>query len=183
MAKKAEKKSETKKAAPAKKAAAAKPVAKAAPVKSATKAAPAADAKPAKEAKAEKPAKAAKAETVPAPKAEKPTLKLVTAEPQAAAPAKEAKAPKSKSAGVKKTKPTKAEIASSEEEARWHELHEKHKAEKPQSYDMKAKFETGKPLQHKLLGWGWILSNENDRLEVLFREGRKMLISNYNPNR
>ena len=35
------------------------------------------------------------------------------------------------------------------------------------------------PLQHKVLGWGFVLTNENDRLEVLFETGIRMLISNY----
>lgn len=81
------------------------------------------------------------------------------------------------------TKKTKAErAAASEDEARWLELYEKHKTEKPQSYDMRLVFEAGKALQHKVLGWGWILSNENNRLEVLFKDGKRILISNYNPS-
>ena len=67
----------------------------------------------------------------------------------------------------------------SDDEAKWWDLHGRHQAEKAQAYDMKAKFESSKPLMHKVLGWGWILSNENDRLEVLFKDGRKILISNY----
>jgi hypothetical protein len=34
-------------------------------------------------------------------------------------------------------------------------------------------------LMHKVLGWGFVLSNLNDRLEVLFKDGIKVLISNY----
>lgn len=88
----------------------------------------------------------------------------------------------------KKTKMTRAaeakekaaKQASSDEEARWVDIYEKNKGEKPLDYDMKRQYESNKPLQHKILGWGWILSNENDRLEVLFKDGKKILISNYN---
>lgn len=71
----------------------------------------------------------------------------------------------------------------SEDEIKWLEAYEKHKAEKPAPYDMKAQFESNRPIQHKILGWGWILSNENDRLEVLFKDGKRMLISNYQSNK
>ncbi len=98
----------------------------------------------------------------------------VAAEKSAAVPAKKAKLSKSAEAKEKA-----ARQASSDEEARWSDLFEKYKSEKPFVYDMKKQFDANKPLQHKVLGWGWILSNENDRLEVLFKEGRKILISNY----
>lgn len=62
---------------------------------------------------------------------------------------------------------------------KWSEVYEKYKAEKAQIYDMKAQFESNRPIQHKVLGWGWVISNENDRLEVLFKDGKRMLISNY----
>jgi hypothetical protein len=44
---------------------------------------------------------------------------------------------------------------------------------------MSAQFEANRPIQHKVLGWGFVLNNDNDRLEVLFEQGVKMLISNY----
>lgn len=95
------------------------------------------------------------------------------------------KVPKVKKAAKTRLKVIKGDRASTPEEdaARWVELHEKHKSEKPQVYDMKAVFEASKPLQHKILGWGWIVSTDNDRLDVLFKDGRRILISNYNPNR
>lgn len=108
---------------------------------------------------------------------EAPPAKVVAKEPKVR---KEA-APKLSAKEKKEERAAKAErAAASEEERKWTELYEKHKAEKPQSYDMKASFEAAKPLQHKILGWGWIVSNENDRLEVLFRDGKRILISNYN---
>ncbi len=46
-------------------------------------------------------------------------------------------------------------------------------------YNMKNTFKPETGLKHKTLGWGFILSNTNDRLEVLFEGGIKNLISNY----
>lgn len=151
-------------------------------VEKAVKTAPAAEAK----APVEKPQKLLSA---------KPSLKIVKSEePVIAAPDagpvkvdKPAKAPR-----VEKVKPTKSKVvalrssknaSAADDENRWQDLYEKYKSEKAQAYDMKGAFEAGKPLQHKVLGWGWILSNENDRLEVLFKDGRRMLISNYDPSR
>lgn len=87
---------------------------------------------------------------------------------------------KSKATRAAESKEKAAKQASSDEEARWVDIYEKNKGEKPLDYDMKRKYESNKPLQHKILGWGWILSSENDRLEVLFKDGKKILISNYN---
>lgn len=70
----------------------------------------------------------------------------------------------------------------SDDESRWLDMYEKHKLEPTQSYNMKESFAAGKPLVHKLLGWGWVLSNDYDRLEVLFKDGKKVLISNYKPS-
>ena len=44
---------------------------------------------------------------------------------------------------------------------------------------MSEKFNAMSPIQHKVLGWGFVLTNENDRLEVLFETGIRNLISNY----
>lgn len=77
----------------------------------------------------------------------------------------------------KKPKADKAGLG--EEQGKWADLYHKYKSEKPQVYNMTAQFEANKPIQHKILGWGFVLSNENDRLEVLFEQGTKMLISNY----
>lgn len=87
--------------------------------------------------------------------------------------------PKASKTEEKPSKGVAAKKGSSEDEARWQELYEKHKSEKVQTYNMRGTFEAQRPLNHKILGWGWILSNENDRLEVLFKEGKKILISNY----
>lgn len=69
-----------------------------------------------------------------------------------------------------------------DEKAKWQELNKRHGKDKAEAYKMTATFEALKPIQHKVLGWGFVLTNENDRLEVLFENGIKMLISNYKPN-
>jgi hypothetical protein len=61
----------------------------------------------------------------------------------------------------------------------WQKFYDTHKNEKPKQYSMRDSFEAKSALQHVKLGWGFILSNINDRLEVLFKEGIKILISNY----
>lgn len=61
----------------------------------------------------------------------------------------------------------------------WQKFYDAHKSEKAQNYNMREVFEARKPIQHVKLGWGFVLSNINDRLEVLFKEGIKVLISNY----
>ncbi len=64
---------------------------------------------------------------------------------------------------------------------KWSEYHDKFGAQKAPLYDMSKTFEAAAPLQHKVLGWGFVVSVQNDRLEVLFESGSKTLISNYRP--
>ena len=160
---------------------AAKPVEKGkkeAPPKKAATPAPKMAAKVAVELKKEAKKEATK-EILAEPKAKKPAkVEEVIAEVIASPEPKPIKVPKLKKSEQAKINADKAAL--NEEERRWNEFHEKHKSDKAQSYDMKATFEAAKPLQHKVLGWGWILSNDNDRLEVLFRDGKRILISNYN---
>ena len=70
----------------------------------------------------------------------------------------------------------------SDEKAKWQELFKRHGKDKATTYKMTDTFESLKPIEHKILGWGFVLTNDNDRLEVLFENGIKMLISNYKPN-
>jgi hypothetical protein len=46
-------------------------------------------------------------------------------------------------------------------------------------YNVSGTYEAKTPILHKVLGWGYVLANKNDRLEVLFQDGIKYLISNY----
>lgn len=78
----------------------------------------------------------------------------------------------------KKEKKVKIDKAASEDLLKWNELHDKYKAMKAQAYSISGQYEAKTPIQHKIFGWGFILSNEYDRLEVLFEDGKRMLISN-----
>lgn len=165
-------------------------------------------AKAAKTAKAAKPAAKAKPEAKAKAKAEpktktelkaKPELKKLESKPKPEAKAeekkptkaaksapvaeKEAPAPKPKK-GAKQAEPTLnaagiVDTASPENKKKWRELREKFSKEKAPAYNMASQFEPDQPLEHKVLGWGYILTNNNDRLEVLFETGVKILISNY----
>lgn len=84
----------------------------------------------------------------------------------------------SKKKTAQQKKKEKLEIDSN---VKWADLYEKYKQIKPLNYSMKDIFEANQPIQHKVLGWGWVISSENDRLEVLFKDGKKILISNYRP--
>lgn len=62
---------------------------------------------------------------------------------------------------------------------KWQDLKKKYGNIKASSYKMTEIFESNQPLQHKVLGWGYVLSSLNDRLEVIFESGVRQLISNY----
>lgn len=169
----------TKKSAPAKASPkAAKPVAKAKP---AVKVAPAKAVKPVKAAPTAKPAlmtKKGKSSSVEEVEEQKVVAKnqtvvsMLEADQSDDEPAKAEK--------VSKIKPVKIERGNaSDEKAKWLELNKKYGKEKAVTYKMSEKFANMIPMQHKVLGWGFILTNENDRLEVLFETGIRMLISNY----
>ena len=64
-------------------------------------------------------------------------------------------------------------------EGQWQVLFDKAKGIKPLPYKMSDNFEARTPLLHKVLGWGYVLSSQNNRLEVLFKDGVKVLIANY----
>lgn len=64
---------------------------------------------------------------------------------------------------------------------KWSTLYKKAEQIESKPYNMKAVFEEKTAIVHKVLGWGYILTNRNDRLEVLFKDGIKYLISNYKP--
>lgn len=62
---------------------------------------------------------------------------------------------------------------------KWNALYRKAKDVDAAPYSMKKTFAPKTPIVHKVLGWGYVLANRNDRLEVLFKDGIKYLISNY----
>ncbi len=64
---------------------------------------------------------------------------------------------------------------------KWATLNKKAEQIEAKPYNMRNQFEEKTAITHKVLGWGYILANRNDRLEVLFKDGIKYLISNYKP--
>jgi hypothetical protein len=63
--------------------------------------------------------------------------------------------------------------------AKWSQLYKKADSTETAPYNMKQVFAEKTAIIHKVLGWGYIMANRNDRLEVLFKDGIKYLISNY----
>jgi hypothetical protein len=179
--------SPAKKKTPVKAKAVAKPAAKVAP-KPVVKAAPV-KAKPL-EKPAEKP-RLLKAQ----PKIETPAKSIDAAEPKAEAPSTSKKAAKSpkppkapKPAASKVGRKAKPQMLgnnqlgpSPENTKKWEDFKRVHGEAKAPTYSMTGQFEAAQPLTHKTLGWGYIVGNNNDRLEVLFESGLKVLISNYKP--
>ena len=88
---------------------------------------------------------------------------------------------------VKEKKSRKISIEASANEAasalsaKWNSLFKKADQIDAKPYNMRGMFEEKTAITHKVLGWGYILANRNDRLEVLFKDGIKHLISNYKP--
>ncbi len=92
----------------------------------------------------------------------------------------EAEAAPAKAEKVSKVKPIRIEKGNlDDEKAKWNELFKKYGKDKAIPYKMSDTFPSLSPVQHKVLGWGFILKNDNDRMEVLFETGIRMLISNY----
>lgn len=63
--------------------------------------------------------------------------------------------------------------------SKWAALQDRAQEIKTEVYSMKKAYEPETAINHKILGWGYIMSNINDRLQVLFKDGIKYLISNY----
>jgi hypothetical protein len=95
--------------------------------------------------------------------------------------------PASKAGPPTKSRSRKISIEISANEAasalaqKWSTLYKRAEQIESKPYNMKAQFEEKTAIMHKVLGWGYILANRNDRLEVLFKDGIKYLISNYKP--
>lgn len=84
---------------------------------------------------------------------------------------------------VKKKRITKAEREATEEAERlrdkWQELHTLSEGQPAKKYKITDSYESNTSLDHAKLGWGYVLTSANNRLEVLFEDGIKVLISNY----
>lgn len=111
-----------------------------------------------------------------AEKATKATKKKTTKK----AAAKDADAPVKK---VKKKRITKAEREATDEADRlrdkWQELHTLSEGQPAKKYKIVDSYESNSALDHAKLGWGYVLTSQNNRLEVLFEDGIKILVSNY----
>lgn len=69
--------------------------------------------------------------------------------------------------------------SSTEESKQWEKQMAKHKDILPKTYDMAKNFKSVSVIKHKEFGLGFIESQYNNRLKVLFKEGMKILVSNY----
>lgn len=147
----------------------------------------------------EKPAaKAGKVKEAPAPKAAKAGPAAKETNVSKVAPTtlkgKPAPAPVDPSLPVEtkeeKTKRTKAEKAAAKVEAKaaqiletantdWLELHKQFKNIKPLPYSMGDEYPEKCVINHKLLGIGFVIKNINNRIDVVFKDGQKTLITNY----
>ncbi len=129
-----------------------------------------------------KPKKAAKPEKTRAEKAQIDTggtlLEMAKEEmSKVNAPIAEAADKAEKSGKFKPIKLERGNVA--DEKVKWQELFKRYGKDKAVNYKMSDEFEALKPINHKVLGWGFVLTNENNRLEILFEMGIKVLISNY----
>jgi hypothetical protein len=61
----------------------------------------------------------------------------------------------------------------------WEAVYKIAKDLKAKGYKMSESFTPKTPIVHKVLGWGFVLSSENNRIQVLFKDGLKTLITNY----
>ena len=117
--------------------------------------------------------------------AKKATKSVKTAQSKGVLKPAKAVEPNKASVTPKPQKMTKAQLkAYNDQQAlakKWTQLQikSKNRKQKTKKYSMKEKFEAKTPIHHPVLGWGFILNNVNDRLEVLFESGVKHLISNY----
>ena len=65
-----------------------------------------------------------------------------------------------------------------ENERKWQALQNKHQEVSALNYKISGVYKVKTPIMHKKFGWGYILSVRNDRLEVIFKESVKFLVSN-----
>lgn len=83
----------------------------------------------------------------------------------------------------KKKRMTKKQLADQSERneltEKWAKLRDIDHDAKPQRYKMSELFEPNTPIEHPTFGWGFILSLNENKLEVLFESGIKMLVSNF----
>ncbi len=133
-----------------------------------------AEVKPAK--LAAKKTKNVSAEVVDKPKASEPVRVKIGAPKEVNVEVSEEK-PKIKT----KIKITKAALAgdASKLASKWHQLFEKSHDVDAATYKMSGHYEPKTPIKHKVLGWGYVLTSQNNRIEVLFQDGIKTLVTDF----
>ena len=90
------------------------------------------------------------------------------------------KKPNLLSAESKATKTSKKEDKKQKEhEKKWEGLHKKAEGVKAPLFRISHSFSAKAPLKHPVFGWGWVVSNNNNRLQVMFKDKIRMLLSNY----
>jgi len=124
-----------------------------------------------------KPAKAEKPKTkAPSKKAEKKVAKAVAPKALSAQkPSAMSKAAKAKNIAKKAPSVVIEEGANAD----WAALANKNRDVRPTPYDLSGDYPAKTVLQHKVLGLGFVIKSINNRIEVLFKDGPKTLISNY----
>ncbi len=65
-----------------------------------------------------------------------------------------------------------------EDQKKWLDYYEKYRKVDPLSYNIKEIYTAKSPIVHPIFGWGFVISSEYDRLDVYFKDGKKLLISN-----
>ena len=69
--------------------------------------------------------------------------------------------------------------AQTENQKKWSALYQKKSKDiKAGGFSIFEKYSAGSPIMHKTFGWGWILSSKNNRLEVIFEDKVRTLLSN-----
>lgn len=114
------------------------------------------------------------------PIAKKPDTpsKQASSKPVAASKSKKVESPK-KIAPVKSKalEPIQENFDGADEQ--WVSLYKSHKSEKPVAYNMSENFDIKTVIHHKVLGWGYVIKSKENRIDVVFRDGVKTLITNY----
>lgn len=84
---------------------------------------------------------------------------------------------------AKKKRMTKKQLADQTERneltEKWAKLKDIDHESKAQKYKMSEVYEPNTAVEHPVFGWGFILSLNENKLEVLFESGIKMLVSNF----
>lgn len=101
------------------------------------------------------------------------------AKPPSAAPAATPLETAKKALAKEKTAKETVPVATGPMAAKWLQFYKKAETIETKPYNMRQTFLEKTAIVHKVLGWGYIMANRNDRLEVLFKDGIKYLISNY----